>query len=477
MSTMLKRLPGRFKYKCKLEMLAKLGYTDTKSIKKKLNEYDGDANRIIQEQSRVESPPDIELHDANTLVSVYNYPAQRPKAYDHFDDDADLQAQAQRAEHGDAAMGALAGISHALNPIPYDHNPPQTTQSEAHRVKKQRQRDMVSAKNRAWKQKKQRQMQRLGLLDLLYFGAPLPVTVARTYLHRIVAEAECLDMPALSPADLCLSATLQLSIAHGHCSRSSAEDKEAACVLSIGRIVYVLLTATFAAQSASDLDALDDPARHMLQRMMCPLSERMSLAQVKQSAFYRGDTLQQTEVQMAMRRHFHQHEGRRRRAMRSRSRSLLQSISDDGDRAFAIAHTAPFCEDGAEGVVDAYCGHLGRKHVLYGLCRAIEQRDGARVRFDEAQQTMVCSVDALGGTGTVSFGVSVFESMWWKRAQAQHGGACKYAPLWVARIRRLHGDAFEFMRVKNELLLTDVLSGCTEKQWAAFGATLEKQKV
>ena len=48
-SKMFKKLPGRFQYKKELDMLIKLGFTDKKYNKRKLKEYNGDANRIIQE--------------------------------------------------------------------------------------------------------------------------------------------------------------------------------------------------------------------------------------------------------------------------------------------------------------------------------------------------------------------------------------------------------------------------------------------
>eukprot|EP01083_Nonionella_stella_P065301 170973_1 len=87
----------KFKYQHQLEQLEKLGYTDTKHIKKKLKKYNGDANQVIADYHKRDQ---ILRHHAQSMsVSIQTCPTDSDAAKEEKYEPDHVMQQFVRTSH------------------------------------------------------------------------------------------------------------------------------------------------------------------------------------------------------------------------------------------------------------------------------------------------------------------------------------------------------------------------------------------
>eukprot|EP01084_Bolivina_argentea_P109386 195536_1 len=347
------------------------------------------------------------------------------------------------------------------------------------------------------------------LFDIVYSEMCLSEKLARTYFHQILEAAEKLNVAVIEPSDLLLDKSFSLFISNQNNKTmvssyiapellnddeiTDEQDMNKCVVFSLGVILFTLLVGEIPFEIAENNDklyqliindqwnqfwlhftgsmTLSNSAKELLWKMLqYEKHKRYSFSEIRETKWYKNDIFKSyrnySEIIVELQNNFNIKESQRNNEFKYKVRNILKK--NDKFIMNRVTEIFPFGE--LEGILDAYCYEVPLHEIYNGVSQIIQDVFHGRTHFDVYKQELMCMITT--NRDKIKFKMKVFESKRWKRVYKDISvfwvKKC-YKPLYVVRFKRLEGDCYEFIKIKNQCLLKcDVVNGLSIAQTDAF---------
>eukprot|EP01083_Nonionella_stella_P050886 135214_1 len=326
------------------------------------------------------------------------------------------------------------------------------------------------------------------LFDVVYSEMTMSEMMVRTFVHQLMTQLEEVEVAVIEPSDVLLDEAMSLRI-QTQANRTMVStyiapellfledgnecDTIKSAVFSVGVIAFILLTGSVPFEIAT----IDDPlyaliltnnkrqfwsyfsdnnlsisVQNLLWNMLqSDPNKRCSVSEVRKSEWFGHEVYLQypnfNEIIFELQNNFNDKESQRAENMSNNEWISKMKATDTKPRFVVDKSLTTFPLRQSEGMFDAYCTARNIDTIYHGLAQFVEESLDGKVHFNASANELICMVSTR--RDKIKFKMKVFESKRWKLVSSGDS----YSPLFVVRFRRIHGDCYEFIKIKNEHVL------------------------